>query len=47
MWRRRIETVEAGIMAERIMLGIVFVMLAVFFFALLVVPHVPFLAGAD
>ena len=28
-------------------LALVFVMLAVFFFALLVVPHVPFLAGAD
>jgi hypothetical protein len=34
-------------MAERIMLTIVFIFLTVFFFALLVVPHVPFLAGAD
>jgi hypothetical protein len=34
-------------MGERIMIAIVFTMLALFFFALLVVPHVPFLAGAD
>ena len=34
-------------MAERIMLWLVFAMLVLFVFAMLVVPHVPFLAGAD
>jgi hypothetical protein len=29
------------------MLAIVFIALTLFFFAMLVVPHVPFLAGAD
>jgi hypothetical protein len=38
---------QAGDMAERIMLAIVFIALTLFFFALLIVPHVPFLAGAD
>ena len=34
-------------MAERIMLALVFAVLTLFIFAMLVVPHVPFLAGAD
>jgi hypothetical protein len=38
---------QTGDMAERIMLAIVFIALTLFFFALLIVPHVPFLAGAD
>jgi hypothetical protein len=46
-WPPRITIVEAEIMAERIMLWLVFAMLAIFFFAMIVVPHVPFLAGAE
>jgi hypothetical protein len=38
---------HADDMAERIMLTIVFIVLTAFFAAMILVPHVPFLAGAD